>query len=84
MRLTFVAHEHFVTQTGKKSKPALMGLGDRGPRPAYGAEGRWSRAEKKNTPNQANLKPKLPRGGEIDILHWNIVCSSISSQKQTQ
>ena len=30
---------------------------------------------------QANLKSKVPRGGETDILHWNIVCSSISSQK---
>ena len=39
---------------------------------------------KANTPKQANLKSKLPRGGEIEILHWNIVCRSISSQKQTQ
>ena len=73
MCLTYVAHEHFVTQTGKKSKPALinfMGLG--GQETTYGAEIRWSRATKTNTPKQANLKSKLPRGGEIDILQWNI------------
>ena len=37
--------------------------------------------EKQIPPKQANLKPKLPRGGETDILHWNIVCSTISSHK---
>ena len=33
---------------------------------------------KTNTPKQANVKSKLPRGGEVDILHWNIICSSLS------
>ena len=41
MCLINVAHEHFITQTGKKSKPALinfMGLGAEGREPTYGAE----------------------------------------------
>ena len=74
MCLINVAHECFITQAGKKSKPALinfMGQGGWGPR-------------KTNTPKQANVKSKLPRGGETDILPRNIVCKSISSQKQTQ
>ena len=67
MCLINVAHECFITQAGKKSKPALinfMGLGA---------------GVKKNKYPQAS---KL--GGETDILPRNIVCKSISSQKQTQ
>ena len=80
MCLINVAHEHFITQAGKKSKPALqnfMRREGRGPRADI-----WSlgpRSEKKQTPppppathpspKQANLKSKLPSGGEIDILH---------------
>ena len=47
-------------------------MGPGGQETTYGAEIRWSRATKTNTPKQANLKSKLPRGGEIDILQWNI------------
>ena len=36
----------------------------------------------KYTAKQINLKSKLPRSGETDILHCNIVCSSVSSPKQ--
>ena len=42
-------------------------------------------AQKNKSPplplKQANLKSKLPRGGEFDFLHWNMVCSSILSHK---
>ena len=39
MCLTYVAHEHFVTQTGKKSKPALINfMGPGRQETTYGAE----------------------------------------------
>ena len=85
MCLINVAHEHFVTQAGKKSKPALenfMGRGCGGLRANIWGIG--PTAEKNKSPphpKQANLKSKLPRGGETDILHCNIVCSTISSHK---
>ena len=55
MCLINAAHEHFIAQTGKKSKTALknlMGSGGRGAKdrePTYGAEGREPR--KTNTLN---------------------------------
>ena len=51
MCLINVAHEHLITQTGKKSKPALinvMGPGTEGPRAHIW--GRGLRAEKKKYP----------------------------------
>ena len=62
MCLTYVAHAHFVTEAGEKSKPGLinfMGPGGSGPRPAYGAEGRWPRAEKNKYPQASKRKIKV-------------------------
>ena len=87
MCLINVAHEHFITQAGKKSKPALQNFmrpEGRGPRADMWGLGPRSEKNKyplPHSPKQANLKSKLPRGGETDILHWNIVCNSIFSQK---
>ena len=80
MCLINVAQEYFLTQAGKMSKPALtnfMRLRGRGAEDQH----TWLRAEKKIHPKQTNLKSKLPRGGETNILHCNIVCGSIFSQK---
>ena len=74
MCLINVAHECFITQAGKKSKTSTYKF--------YGAGG-WG-PRKTNTSKPANLKSKLPRSGETDILPRNIVCKSISSQRQTQ
>ena len=71
MRLINVAHEHFITQAGKKLKPELINFWE----PGY-----LVGARKTNTPKQANLKSKLPHGDETDILHWDIACNSISCQ----
>ena len=78
-----VAHEHFITQAGRTSKPALKIFMDRG---TGGLRANmWglgpTAEEKQIPPKQVNLKSKLPRGSETDILHWNIVYSSISSHK---
>ena len=76
MHLTNAAHEHFTTQTGKKSKTALknfMGPGSRaaeGRGLTYGAEGRVPSAEKNKYPSLNDslvFKKSCPSGGILQI-----------------
>ena len=64
MCLINVAHEHLITQTGKKSKPALtnfMGPGVEGPRAEGGHIGR--RAEKNKYPEKCERRKRHENKG---------------------